>query len=65
MRSQFKAKTFQSRMKHRGCGKAMGEKGVKKGVHGASAGEVAMGRAKMRKDLPLKRSPYAGGNGGK
>lgn len=63
MRSDFKAKTFQSRMGFKG-GKTAAPKGC--GCHGMSAGEKAMGN--MTKQLTAKEYPNKqskDGNGGK
>lgn len=56
--SDCKAKKFQSRMSHTSDGKAVGERGVKKGVHGHSAGEMKMGLSKMRKGLTASASRH-------
>ena len=67
MHNDCKAKYFQDRMSHRSSGKAEGEKGVAKGVHGHTAGEMKMGLSKMRKGLSAGRYPHkqsSDGNGG-
>ncbi len=67
MKSSCKAKKFQSRMSHRGSGKAMGEKRVGGGSYGHSAGEVKMGISKMTRDISASKYPHSqskDGNGG-
>jgi hypothetical protein len=46
-------------MSHTRDGKAVGERGVRSGVHGASAGEVAVGRKKMQAGLSAPASKHA------
>lgn len=60
-----KAMKFQSRMSHKGSGKAVGEQGVKRGRHGMAMGETkAMSRQILKpKTYPHKQS--SDGNGGK
>lgn len=53
-----KAKKFDTRMSKSSDGKAEGERGVRKGVHGHSAGEMKMGISKMTKPLTAAASRH-------